>query len=57
METVDCVGKTVFRFEQLVDLFRIRQVGLESQSVGTLGFLWLDNVAQDELNVWGLGIG
>jgi hypothetical protein len=57
VETVDGVRDSKLSLVQRLDLFRVTQIGLSSDNIlGALGRLGLDNVDQDEMEIWRPGV-
>ena len=56
VQAVDDIGDAEFGVEELVDLFAVRQVGLDGDGLDALWRLRLDDVGEDELGVGRLAV-
>jgi hypothetical protein len=58
VETVDGVWHSKVGLEQCVDLLLVAEIGFSGDDVlSALWCFWLDNVGENELDIWGLGVG
>jgi len=58
VETVDGVWGSEFGVEESINLFGVAQIGFSGNDMlSSLGCFWLDDIGQDEVNIWGSGVG
>jgi len=58
VETVDGVWGSEFSVEESINLFGVAQIGFSGDDIlSSLGGFWLDDIGQDEVNIWGSRVG